>query len=82
MTTNWGELSAKALITKLKAKKEVRSVLLRHQASTWTCRLLVTKLFGPYSACFIGHDTLQHTCLNKPKSVIRKSFLSFSNDRH
>ena len=65
MTTNWGELSAKAIITKLKAKKEVRSVLLSQQASTWTCRLLVTKLFGPYSASIIGHDTLQHTCLNK-----------------
>ena len=64
MTTNWGELSAKAIITKLKAKKEVkysrryhchyaeievvlgkhslhalehRSVLLRQQASAWTC---------------------------------------------
>ena len=24
MTTNWGELSAKAIITKLKAKKEVK----------------------------------------------------------
>ena len=44
---------------------EHRSVLLRQQTSAWTCRLLVTKLFGPYSACFIGHDTLQHTCLNK-----------------